>query len=124
MRSFDGLKVFMCGTSSPLPAPGRAQACVAILAGEILYIVDAGAGSAQVATPVIVPLENLQAIFLTHFHSDHIAALPEFEGTRLSFTGPKESTGSLAASMKPTRWMVDTGSAITVQICCRPNLGA
>ena len=78
MRSFDGLKVFMCGTSSPLPAPGRAQACVAILAGEILYIVDAGAGSAQVATPVIVPLENLQAIFLTHFHSDHIAALPEF----------------------------------------------
>ena len=78
MRSFDGLKVFMCGTSSPLPAPGRAQGCVAILVGETVYIVDAGAGSAQVATPVVVPLENLEAVFLTHYHSDHIAALPEF----------------------------------------------
>ncbi len=78
MSEYDGLQVFMCGTSSPLPDPGRAQACVAILAGESLYLVDAGAGSAQVATLGRLPLERLEAVFLTHFHSDHIAALPEF----------------------------------------------
>ncbi len=78
MSSFDGLKVFLCGTSSPLPAPGRAQACVAVLAGESLYLVDAGAGSAQVATLGQLPLERMESAFLTHFHSDHIAALPEF----------------------------------------------
>lgn len=78
MTQYDGLKVFLCGTSSPLPAPGRAQACVAVLAGESLYLVDAGAGSAQVAALGRLPLERLDAIFLTHFHSDHIAALPEF----------------------------------------------
>lgn len=78
MGPYEGLKVFLCGTSSPLPAPGRAQACVAVLAGESLYLVDAGAGSAQVATLGRLPLERLEAIFLTHFHSDHIAALPEF----------------------------------------------
>lgn len=78
ISEFDGLQVFLCGTSSPLPAPGRAQACVAILAGESLFIVDAGAGSAQVATLGRLPLERLGAVFLTHFHSDHIAALPEF----------------------------------------------
>jgi ribonuclease Z len=78
MSSYDGLKVFLCGTSSPIPAPGRAQACVAVLAGESLYLVDAGAGSAQVATLGRLPLERLEAVFLTHFHSDHIAALPEF----------------------------------------------
>jgi ribonuclease Z len=78
MTQYDGLKVFLCGTSSPLPAPGRAQACVAVLAGESLFLVDAGAGSAQVATLGRLPLERLEAIFLTHFHSDHIAALPEF----------------------------------------------
>lgn len=50
MSEFDGLQVFMCGTSSPMPAPGRAQACVAVLAGSSLYLVDAGAGSARVAT--------------------------------------------------------------------------
>jgi ribonuclease Z len=78
MDSYDGLKVFLCGTSSPLPAPGRAQACVAVLAGESLYLVDAGAGSAQVATLGRLPLERLETVFLTHYHSDHIAALPEF----------------------------------------------
>jgi ribonuclease Z len=78
MSQYDGLKVFLCGTSSPLPAPNRAQACVAVLAGESLYLVDAGAGSAQVATIGRLPLERLGAVFLTHFHSDHIAALPEF----------------------------------------------
>ena len=28
--AFDGLRITLCGTSSPLPAPGRAQACVAV----------------------------------------------------------------------------------------------
>ena len=78
LSQYEGLKVFLCGTSSPLPAPGRAQACVAVLAGKSLYLVDAGAGSAQVAAIGRLPLEQLEAVFLTHFHSDHIAALPEF----------------------------------------------
>ena len=78
MSKYDGLQVFMCGTSSPLPDPNRAQACVAVLAGESLYVVDTGAGSARVATLGRLPLERLEAVFLTHFHSDHIAALPEF----------------------------------------------
>ena len=78
MSEYDGLQVFLCGTSSPLPDPNRAQACVAVLAGKSLYLVDAGAGSARVATLGRLPLERLEAVFLTHFHSDHIAALPEF----------------------------------------------
>ncbi len=75
---FDGLAVFMCGTSSPLPAPDRVQACVAISAGERLYVVDAGAGSARIATLGALPLDQLRAVLLTHFHSDHIAAIPDF----------------------------------------------
>ncbi len=78
ISTFDGMQVFLCGTSSPLPVPGRAQACVAVLAGDALYVIDTGAGSAQVATLGQLPLERLEAVFLTHFHSDHIAALPEF----------------------------------------------
>ncbi len=78
MSEFDGLQVFMCGTSSPIPDPNRAQACVAILAGESLYLADVGAGSIRVAMLAQLPLERLEAVFLTHFHSDHIAALPDF----------------------------------------------
>ena len=39
IQAFDGLRVFMCGTSSPLPSSDRAQACVAILAGDDLFLV-------------------------------------------------------------------------------------
>lgn len=75
---FDGLRVFMCGTSSPLPAPDRAQACVAVTAGEHLYLVDAGARSPQTFNSAGMPLTNLRGIFITHFHSDHIAAIGDF----------------------------------------------
>jgi ribonuclease Z len=92
----DGLRVFMCGTSSPLPAPDRAQTCVAVIAGDRVFIVDAGAGSARTATLGRLPLEDLSAVLLTHFHSDHIAALYDFNlnswvagrATPLSVMGP------------------------------------
>ncbi|MCL7982275.1 MAG: MBL fold metallo-hydrolase [marine benthic group bacterium] len=74
----DGLRVLMCGTASPMPAKGRAQACVAVIAGDRMFVVDAGAGSAGVATAGRTPLEDLSGVLLTHFHSDHIAALYDF----------------------------------------------
>jgi ribonuclease Z len=73
-----GLRVTLCGTSSPVPHPTRAQACVAIQVDHRLFLVDAGAGSANVAALAGLPLERLEAIFLTHFHSDHIAAIADF----------------------------------------------
>ncbi len=85
---YDGLRVFMCGTSSPLPAPDRAQACVAVTAGEDLYIVDAGARSPHNFNLARVPLGNLRGLFLSHFHSDHIAALGDFN--LLSWVGGRE----------------------------------
>ena len=43
LSAVDGLRVFMCGTSSPMPSADRAQACVAVIAGDRLFVVDAGA---------------------------------------------------------------------------------
>ncbi len=76
--SFDGLKITLCGTSSPLPAPGREQACVAVETPNHLYIVDAGSGSAATATLAGIPTAKLRAILLTHFHSDHISDIGDF----------------------------------------------
>ena len=75
---FDGLRVFMCGTSGPLAAPGRAQTCVAVTAGDSLYLFDAGEGSADVAQLHGLPTETLRAVFVTHMHSDHIAGINNF----------------------------------------------
>ncbi len=71
----DSLHVFICGSASPLPAPGRAQACVAVIAGDDLFLVDAGSGSAQVLMIGRMPVASMRAILLTHYHSDHIGAL-------------------------------------------------
>jgi len=73
-----GLRVTLCGTSSPLPAPERAQACVAVQVEDRLYVVDSGAGSLQIANNANLPLQQLDSVLITHLHSDHIAELPEF----------------------------------------------
>ena len=73
----DAMRVFMCGTASPLGAPGRAQACVAVFVGGRLYLVDAGTGSAQTLQAHRVSSEHLDTVFLTHYHSDHISGLPD-----------------------------------------------
>ncbi len=70
------LRVFVCGSSSPLPDPERAQACVAVLTSDHFFIIDAGAGSVINLMMSRLPFERLEGILVTHFHSDHIAAIP------------------------------------------------
>ena len=76
--NFDGLKITLCGTSSPLPTPGRAQACIALETRDHLYIVDAGSGSAATAQLSGIPLDKMRGILLTHYHSDHISDIGDF----------------------------------------------
>lgn len=73
----DALSVFVCGSSSPLPDIKRAQACIAVLTPHHFYIVDAGAGSGANLLSGNLPLARLNGVLLTHFHSDHITAIPD-----------------------------------------------
>ncbi len=73
----DGLKVFFCGTGSPLPSKVRAQTCTAIFAGDKFFLVDAGTGSWENIAAAGIPGARLGAILLTHLHSDHIGDLSE-----------------------------------------------
>lgn len=72
----DGLHLALCGTGSPLPDPTRAGPCSAVIAGDRLFIVDAGEGSTRNLAYMGIPAGRIEAIFLTHFHSDHIDGLP------------------------------------------------
>lgn len=73
----DGLHVGLCGTGSPMADPTRAGPCTAVVAGRRLFVVDAGEGSVRVLTLMNLPPAQVQGLFLTHFHSDHIADLGE-----------------------------------------------
>ena len=71
----DGLHLALCGTGSPFPDPSRAGPCSAIIAGKRIFLVDAGEGSAKNLGYMGIPGGQVEALFLTHFHSDHIDGL-------------------------------------------------
>lgn len=76
LRSPD-LQVVLCGTGSPLPDPARAAACTAVIAGGHFVLVDVGPGSWEVLDLANLPIGHVDAVLLTHFHSDHIGDLGE-----------------------------------------------
>ncbi|MEQ1755118.1 MAG: MBL fold metallo-hydrolase [Micropepsaceae bacterium] len=74
----DALRVFVCGSSSPMPDPVRAKACIGVIAGGKVYFVDTGPQSYSKVALFRIPVNHIGGIFYTHFHSDHIADLGEF----------------------------------------------
>ena len=73
----DGLHVGLCGAGSPFPDEKRAGPCTLVVAGKRLFIFDAGAGAARNIGKMGFNHGHIEAIFLTHFHSDHIDGLGE-----------------------------------------------
>lgn len=73
----DGLHVGLAGTGAPLPDQRRRGPCTFVLAGKHLFIVDSGPGSTLSLESMRVPLGDIQAVLLTHVHSDHIGGLGE-----------------------------------------------
>lgn len=73
----DALRVAVCGSGSPLANSERRPACNLVFAAGRIFVVDAGAGSFARVIKWRLPLERMEAVFITHFHSDHIADLPE-----------------------------------------------
>ena len=72
----DSLSAAVCGSRSPLPSPGRAETCILVAAGDDLFVVDIGDGSNQNLRSWNIDFSDIQAVLITHLHSDHIADLP------------------------------------------------
>jgi ribonuclease Z len=86
----DGLHVVLCGAGSPLPDPLRSGPCTAVVAGDRIFVVDAGSGASRVMSRVRLPQGEIDAILLTHFHSDHIDGLGELLLQRWANSGARE----------------------------------
>ncbi|MFN3912422.1 MBL fold metallo-hydrolase [Hyphomonas sp.] len=73
----DGLHVFVCGAGTPLPDPKRNGPCMAVIAGPHHFVIDAGSGGARTMIRMGYPIGEIDAILLTHLHSDHMDGLGE-----------------------------------------------
>ena len=68
------LTVVGCGTV--VPESDRACSSYFVECGETRALLDCGSGAVQAMARLEVPWERLSHLFLTHFHSDHVGALP------------------------------------------------
>ncbi|MGO9123189.1 MAG: MBL fold metallo-hydrolase [Desulfomonilaceae bacterium] len=73
----DGLHVGLCGSGAPFADPRRACSCVAVIAGRSFYVIDIGPSSERKMELMRLNPGKVTAVFLTHFHSDHIGDLGE-----------------------------------------------
>lgn len=78
----DGLHVALCGAGGPMPAPNASGPCVAVVAGNQLFIVDAGTDGVRNLGRMGYQVGDITAVFITHFHSDHIDTLGEMATIR------------------------------------------
>lgn len=71
----EGITVFTVGTASPFPGE-RVQTGTAVIVNGHFFMFDVGDGVVQRAENIGLPLNRLDGIFITHFHSDHFIDLP------------------------------------------------
>jgi len=74
-RLGDGLHVAVVGSGSPLTDARRGNPCAAVIAGGRIFVIDAGERSAETMGRMQLAFERVEAVLLTHFHSDHIGGL-------------------------------------------------
>ena len=74
----DALRVILCGSAAPMPIKDRAAACIMVIAEGKFYIVDTGNRSTNNLGLWRIPSDRVGAVFLTHYHSDHMGDLGEF----------------------------------------------
>lgn len=73
----DYMRVTLLGTGSPRAEVHRSGPAVLVEAGGEFLIFDAGRGVVQRLSQLDIPLSEVNKVFITHLHADHILALDD-----------------------------------------------
>jgi len=72
-----GFRVTLLGTGVPIPRPDRFGPSTLIEAGDHTVLIDAGRGATIRLFQLGIPIGRIDALLLTHFHSDHTTGIPD-----------------------------------------------
>ena len=125
------MKITLLGTGSPLPDPNRAGPSTLVQADNTNLLFDCGRGVLMRLAAAMVPVTTLDAVFLTHLHSDHITDLNDIITTHwimgagpttLTIYGPATTKSvveaTLAALAHDVKYRLDHHADLTY----RPNV--
>jgi ribonuclease Z len=71
------IKVTLLGTGSPPAVMNRFGPSTLVEAGGQKFIFDAGRGALQRLNQIKVHWQDVDGVFLTHLHSDHLVGFPD-----------------------------------------------
>jgi ribonuclease Z len=77
MTGSSDFRVTLLGTGVPTPRPDRFGPSTLVEAGDQKLLIDAGRGAAIRLFQIGVPIGRIDALLLTHFHSDHTSGIPD-----------------------------------------------
>ena len=71
------LRITLLGTGVPIPRPDRFGPSTLVEAGGRTLLIDAGRGATMRMYQLGIPIGQIDALLLTHFHSDHTVGIPD-----------------------------------------------
>ena len=77
MSRASDFRVTLLGTGVPTPVPDRFGPSTLIEAGNEKLLIDAGRGASIRLYQLGVPIGAVDALLLTHYHSDHTVGIPD-----------------------------------------------
>jgi len=70
-------RVTLLGTGTPRPSMERFGPSILVEAGTQKLLFDVGRGATQRLAQLGIPFAEINGVFLTHLHSDHVVGLPD-----------------------------------------------
>jgi len=114
------IKVTLLGTGAPPPVMERFGPSILVEAGEQKFIFDVGRGALQRLTQANVKYKEIQGVFFTHLHSDHVVGFPDLWLTGW-LTGRRDKPLQVWGPAGTTEMMLNLEKAFKFDIKIRPN---
>jgi ribonuclease Z len=70
-------RIVLLGTGTPYPDPAASGPATAIVVGKRVFLIDAGPGVMRRLNAAGLPVNGVEALFVTHLHTDHTLGYPD-----------------------------------------------